>query len=319
VDFSINLENLALDLMASSSLAGAFYENDFGWEEMRDERIDSWEKKPIAVATLRQDEGGGELVWNGLYKVRGDGMFKARRYIIEAFPELREALDAEGSLSIADIGCGAGATLLPILSYRARGLSILATDISCEALDLLTASLSAKHEDILVVRSVDAENDLEGKPDIVYNERIVLNETTTTIHTMPWDLTAPLPQLSVSNRYDIGLLIFTLSAIPPEKQLIALRNATSLLKSGGKLLIRDYGAFDMIQDRTKLRIGEWTVQKEDGVFCTFYTLETLTHLFTQAGLTLLEPPRYCTVKNVNRKQNSEIRRVFIRAVGIKNS
>lgn len=44
---------------------------------------------------------------------------------------------------------------------------------------------------------------------------------------------------------DIVMMVFTLSAVPPEAMGSALQTAWAQLQSGGVLLIRDYGRYDM--------------------------------------------------------------------------
>lgn len=46
-----------------------------------------------------------------------------------------------------------------------------------------------------------------------------------------------------------ALLVFTLSALPPHEMLAMLRHAAAALRPGGRLLLRDYGRWDMAQLR----------------------------------------------------------------------
>jgi methyltransferase-like protein 6 len=284
-------------------LANEFYENDFLWEEIRDLRLPIWESKeivaePTTTGLLRCKYS----CWDELYCMRGQEMFKPRRYIIKAFPELESLLNTKHErLNIADIGCGAGATLLPILQHIhlmniTEDVRIFASDISKQALVALRERVEPQNV-----------NDDGG-------------EKRRTLITLEWDLTKPIPtegQGLMDFSADVGMMIFTLSAIHPSEQLTALIHAVQLLRPGGILCFRDYGAYDMIQERCTNRISDWTVLKDDGVLCTFYTIEKIEEMFSLAGLQLVGKPRYCTVKNINRKQNSEMKRVFIRAVGKK--
>lgn len=71
----------------------------------------------------------------------------------------------------------------------------------------------------------------------------------------------------------------------------------------------------MIQQRSRRRVGAWTVQKQDGVLCTLYTLDTLTKLFHDTGqLELVQEPKYCTIRAINRRNQTEMLRVFIQAL-----
>lgn len=44
---------------------------------------------------------------------------------------------------------------------------------------------------------------------------------------------------------DVAMLVFTLSAVPPDSMGAALQTAWAFLRPGGTLLIRDYGLYDM--------------------------------------------------------------------------
>ena len=284
-------------------LASAFYENDFPWEEIKEERLKEWEERPVTTIAPSTKDGN---IWNRLFEERGGLVYKPRRYILKAFPDLLRSLnDQEGVINVLDLGCGAGASLLPILFHRSKNLNVKATDISKEALMLLSSSIQAK-----------------------------IREPSLTFEASTWDLTQPLQNTSLQTFGDFAILIFTLSAIPPEKHLICLKNVVNCLKPGGSLLFRDYGwlpvllyrfnslltifsgAFDLVQVRCKKKIGAWTIQKEDGVLCTFFTIPYLTSLFEQAGLAFIDPPRYCTIMNINRKSKQQMKRVFIHCVAI---
>lgn len=94
-------------------------------------------------------------------------------------------------------------------------------------------------------------------------------------HPFVWDITDekavananfPIPK----NSLDCVIMVFVLSAISPEKLVkfyifyvskngfqfflrmsVTIRNLTSLLKPGGRLLFRDYGKYDLAQLRFK--------------------------------------------------------------------
>lgn len=250
------------------------------------ERQAGWDETPIVSIPPPSQPQPEKQIWDGLYSMRGSGMFKPRRYILKAFPELEEALNNTScGVSILDCGSGNGASIFPLLAAAAEHSSkvnILALDLSSSALELLTQAT--------------AESNVE---------------------TLQFDLTSPSPPRIVHHGFDFSLLIFTLSAILPEFHLQALQNSVHHLRVGGKLLFRDYGWMDMIQVRCKQRVGESTVCKTDGVWCTFFTVDSLHKLFASAGLRLEQPAKYCTVRNINRKSKQELKRVFIQAVGVK--
>ena len=356
----------------SSFLASAFYENDFDIDVARQERYPIW----IGRLIVQRREEKERDIWNQVFTDRGCEQYKPRRYILKAFPQLEQSLLSGQSIHIVDLGCGAGATLLPILRMidmtktvnRQRRIEISGYDLSNVALESL--SIQCDHlleancllKESLGIRLAEwdltkrfEESAIEFKLHGFMANRIRSSSSTTNIMndfnlkeeceseenstvTICLDMEGlPTKQLASVNEEsnqiksnqnleghevqkqitpeaDFGLMVFTLSAIDPVEQVQALRNASMQLKLGGLLMIRDYGSWDLIQVRTKKRVGEWTVEKEDGVLCTFYTIESLTSLVEHAGMELVEPPRYCTVKNTNRKEGKVMLRVFIRCV-----
>jgi len=65
---------------------------------------------------------------------------------------------------------------------------------------------------------------------------------------------------------DISTLIFVLSAIHPDRFVLALKNIFKVLKPGGYLLFRDYGLYDMAQLRFKPghKIADKLYMRQDG-------------------------------------------------------
>lgn len=256
-------------------LANAFYERDFDWEELRAEREGEWDRTEIAPVVPSASEA---QVWDSLYVHKGKLMFKPRRYILKAFPELERLLSEQQLVRILDCGSGNGASILPLVEFTSR-VEVVAMDLSPSALELV-------HHP--------------------------------SISTLLFDLTSRVPPPLPPSQFDFALLVFTLSAIPVEFHLRAVENCIASLKPGGRLLFRDYGWMDLIQLRCKRRVGPATVCKADGVWCTFFTTDSLTQLFSRAGLEMGYAAKYCTVRNVNRKTNQTLQRVFIQAVGVKS-
>ena len=95
---------------------------------------------------------------------------------------------------------------------------------------------------------------------------------------------------------------------------------------------RDYAHLDMTMLRHKQRIGPFLFRRPDGTLCYSFTQEYLQALVqTTVSVPSLTSPstccsvslkeifeivemKYACVKNVNRKKNIEMRRVFIHAV-----
>ncbi|KAL6781834.1 hypothetical protein ACKKBF_B09610 [Auxenochlorella protothecoides x Auxenochlorella symbiontica] len=139
--------------------------------------------------------------------------FKPRRYLLHTFPALR----AEG-LRLLELGCGAGASLIPILLANPSA-RVLGCDISASALALARSGAQAA--------GVDASR----------------------LATLAVDLEGAGPLAGVPPRHDTVLLVFTLSALTQRGEANALRAARAALAPGGRCLVRDYGLYDMVHLR----------------------------------------------------------------------
>lgn len=83
-----------------------------------------------------------------------------------------------------------------------------------------------------------------------------------------------------------------------------------MLKPNGRVLIRDYGLYDlsMIRSQKCLAPEHSSYYREDGTLVTFFSIAQLQALFS---LFIAEETKYCTVKSVNRKTQQHLHRVWI--------
>ena len=69
--------------------------------------------------------------------------------------------------------------------------------------------------------------------------------------------------------------------------------------------------------RHKHRLQKYLFQRPDGTLCYYFTQEYITHLMTTTKLseyyTIIEM-KYACVKNINRKKNLTMKRVFMHLV-----
>ncbi|XP_038610197.1 tRNA N(3)-methylcytidine methyltransferase METTL2A [Tachyglossus aculeatus] len=256
--------------------------------------------------------------WNGFYKIHENRFFKDRHWLFTEFPELAprptaktpgslvpeasgsEMLRASGScgdalgfpvpdsqeqgqMSCADaeiaeklshlkmsiddfpgssatyrileVGCGVGNTVFPILqTNNDPGLFVYCCDFSTTAVDLVQAN-----------SEYDPSRCFAFVHDLCDEHK-----------------SYPMPEGSL----DIIILVFVLSAIDPNKMQNAIVRLSCLLKPGGRILLRDYGRYDMAQLRFKTGrcLSENFYVRGDGTRVYFFTQDELHGLFSSAGL-----------------------------------
>ncbi|PNW71911.1 hypothetical protein CHLRE_16g668100v5 [Chlamydomonas reinhardtii] len=220
--------------------------------------------------------------WEEFYKAHPSArFFKERRYLLLEFPFLTHP----DCRHVVEIGAGCGSSILPVLKAN-PGSRTTCTDISTTCLEQLLAAAHAEGVD---------------------RSRVAV---------FPADATDPAAaHLFNGLAADALLIMFTLSAVPPQQQLVMLQHAWRSLAPGGRLLIRDHGLYDMVQLRIPPEqwVGPNLYKRGDGTMAYFFSLEDMAARATQAGFDITEL-KYVTVVNRNRKSGLELRRVFIHCV-----
>ncbi|KAG7094181.1 hypothetical protein E1B28_007789 [Marasmius oreades] len=163
--------------------------------------------------------------WDNFYKNNTSNFFKDRKWLHNEFPKLVESTKAEaGPMKIAEIGCGAGNSVFPLLAGNQNPqLELYAYDYSNHAVKL------------------------------VQNNPLYTSPPVGKIHAAVWDLSSPdaLPPGVEEGSVDIVVLVFVLSALHPDEWERAVSNVHKILKPGGLVLLRDYGRYDLTQLRFK--------------------------------------------------------------------
>ncbi|EFJ46815.1 hypothetical protein VOLCADRAFT_105335 [Volvox carteri f. nagariensis] len=199
---------------------------------------DNGDAAAVGAAGHSSNRSGGGVYegtrWEEFYRAHPSArFFKERRYLLLEFPEL---LDCE---HVAEIGCGCGSSILPVLkanrAARTTCTAFMFRD-TASSLQYFTAAwrYSAVSSPLLVLRDAAAAEGIAPSRICVF----------------PADATDPgaAPAFEGIDA-DALLIMFTLSAVTPEQQHVMLTHAWRALRPGGRLLIRDHGLYDMVQLR----------------------------------------------------------------------
>ncbi|KAH9951088.1 methyltransferase [Amylocystis lapponica] len=193
--------------------------------------------------------------WDNFYKMNSSNFFRNRKWLHLEFPELVKAAEPEaGPMVIAEIGCGAGNAVFPLLSANSNPhLELRAYDYSSHAVKLVQT------------------NPLYLAPPIG------------TIRAAVWDLSTPsLPPEVAPGSVDIVILVFVLSALHPNEWRSAVANIHKMLRPGGLVVFRDYGRHDLTQLRFKSGrlLDQNLYVRGDKTRVYFFELDELALLFT---------------------------------------
>ncbi|KAJ1665345.1 hypothetical protein IW140_001486 [Coemansia sp. RSA 1813] len=221
--------------------------------------------------------------WDKFYNRNTTNFFKDRHWTDREFEELRPGyVFSESRPVLLEIGCGVGNFIWPILE-RNKDIHVYACDFSTRAVNFVKVNENYT-EDRCKAFVCDITQDR---------------------------LADTIPPHSV----DIVSAIYVLSALPPEKQAAAVSNIVEILKPGGRILLRDYGIYDLAQLRFKSghKLENNLYVRQDGTLSYYFSTERLRELFVQhGGLVELEND-YVFKKLVNAKMGIDSVRVFAQA------
>ncbi|KAL6562989.1 hypothetical protein OROHE_005576 [Orobanche hederae] len=275
--------------------AATYHSKDFDWDELREEveKIPQFEFHflPFAkVVTTFDDAQLDSGAWDQFHARHSTGkFFKERRYLLKEFPELGSCKE---NSKVLEVGCGNGSTALPLLCGR-ESIILYACDCSNEALERTKETIGASDSTFAIHRF----------------HPFLCDFSTTGFPS--WQANTDDAKSCIGG-VDFVTLVFTLSALPPDRISKAIKECFSVLKPGGMLLFRDYGICDMTMLRfnPEQRVGYREYLRPDGTRAYFFCLDTVRSLTSVAGFIEVEL-EYCCIEAVNRRTGKKMKRVFV--------
>jgi tRNAThr (cytosine32-N3)-methyltransferase len=200
--------------------------------------------------------------WNRFYKNNTSNFFKDRKWLQQEFPILSKVTQPDaGSITLLEVGAGAGNTAYPILANNQNPkLKIHACDFSKVAVD--------------VIRENEAYDPRHIQADV-------------------WDVAGEeLPPGLSEGSVDLVLMIFIFSALAPSQWQQAVRNIYQVLRPGGEVLFRDYGRGDLAQVRFKKGryLEENFYIRGDGTRVYFFDKDELINIWSNNSMQFFTNP-----------------------------
>eukprot|EP00850_Spirogloea_muscicola_P005257 SM000023S07713 [mRNA] locus=s23:902842:907230:- [translate_table: standard] len=162
-----------------------------------------------------------------------------------------------------ELGCGAGNTVYPLLAANKEAF-VYATDFSPRAVELVKAHAEYSASRIKAfVSDISVDDLVENVP----AASVDIAMMAFFLGDVPWQ-------------------IFVLSAISPTKMHAVLCNIAKVLKPGGRVLLRDYAAGDLAQERLmakEQKISDSFFARGDGTLVYYFTEAYLKDLFSTAA------------------------------------
>lgn len=201
--------------------------------EEEKQRLEQQNSRMITDGKAAKLEREAKKHWDLFYKRNETKFFRDRHWTTREFQELIN-FDSDERIVFLELGCGVGNMMFPLIEEGFSNFYFYACDFSPRAVEFVKAN-KLFDESRMKAFCADLTTD---------------------------DLFENVEEGSV----DIASLIFVLSAINPASWVQVARVAYRALKSGGVLLFRDYGRYDMAQLRFKPghKIAENFYMRQDG-------------------------------------------------------
>ncbi|XP_020710865.2 tRNA N(3)-methylcytidine methyltransferase METTL6 [Athalia rosae] len=262
--------------------AGVRSESHVAKELTEDEinRIREQNSRLVPEHRALQLEKEAKKHWDLFYKRNETRFFKDRHWTTREFEELLD-LGGVNNGTLLEVGCGVGNLFYPLLEDGLKIEKIYACDLSPRAIDFVK-----NHE-------------------LFDSEKIMAFQA---------DVTAPDCFSIVNHPIDVATMIFVLSAIHPDKFRGVAERLFAVMSSGGTILFRDYGLYDMAQLRFKPghKISENFYVRQDGTRSYYFSIEEVRDIFVSAGFQELTCS-YVQRRTINVKEKIDVPRIFVQA------
>ncbi|KAJ8960425.1 hypothetical protein NQ318_013707 [Aromia moschata] len=242
------------------------------------QRLSLQNSRMVSQHKARMLEVEAKKHWDLFYKRNETRFFKDRHWTTREFEELLgENVDSPRTLF--EVGCGVGNFIYPLIEEKLN-FNVVACDLSPRAVEMVKSNPQYDSGCMKVFQCDITTDEVFGQVD--------------------------------KCTIDIATLIFTLSAVHPEKFVLILKNLHKLLKPGGIVLFRDYGLYDMAQLRFKpgCKIAENFYVRQDGTRSYYFSVEEVEGLFNESGFEVIVNS-YIHRRTVNKKENIDVPRIFL--------
>lgn len=250
-------------------------------------KLEEQNKRMVPEFKANKLEIDAQRHWDLFYKRNETRFFKDRHWTTREFQEL--LADSQNSepgerRTLLEVGCGVGNLVFPLLEEQIKeestGFYFYACDFSPRAVDFVRSNP-------------------------LYDEKH--------IKAFQCDITTQQVHEHIdTGSLDVCTMIFVLSAIHPDKFKDVVQNLWKVLKSGGLLLFRDYGLYDMAQLRFKPghKIAENLYMRQDGTRSYYFSEQELAELLTSNGFEVLSN-NYVHRRTLNLKEGIDVPRIFL--------
>ncbi|KAK6055025.1 methyltransferase domain protein, partial [Cooperia oncophora] len=284
--FSSDSHPLELQIPLQMDTEGGFHSvSSSTYRELSEEEKEKLQEQDVVSAfKQRKLEAEAQKNWDKFYHRNRENFFKDRNWSSQDLQEICHDMDLKGPIVFLEAGCGVGNMLFP-LKTAFPNFHLQAFDFSPRAVQM--CSERAKQLGIELETSIV-------------------------------DLSIPSDKSDFEKHADIATLIFVLSAIHPDKHGDAVRNMRKYVRTGGSVVVRDYGVNDyaMIRFGRGAKLADRFYVRQDGTRAYYFYIEELERLFEADGWKCVLK-EYLHRQTINHQKQLNVPRIFVQARFVK--